>query len=55
MAMPIKETPVLTGKDASAFIREVRMNEAKASEQTEASRRAKSLYAKVQQVRGFCL
>ncbi len=52
MAKPIKETPVLTGKDASAFVRS--MNEGERNRvSTQERARIRENFAKVQAIAKF--
>jgi len=55
VATAIKETPVLRGKNADKFLREVRENETRSSAYKADSQRAKKLYAKMKKATGFCL
>jgi hypothetical protein len=53
MATPIKETPVLRGKYADNFLKEIRKNETDVSAHLADCRRARVVYAAMQGKRGF--
>ena len=52
MAIPIKETPVLKGKVASDFLREIRKNENRKVPPSD-RKRAEAVYAKVKSKNSF--
>ena len=53
MATPIKETPVLRGRNAVSFLKEVRKSETQSSAHAADCRRARIVYTEMQEKRNF--
>ena len=55
MARPIRETPILTGKDAERFVRQMQEVESRSPEEREARRKAfKKRVAEAKKLITFC-